>query len=76
MLERIPGLARTHKLRIIQLFEANLNQALRATFARNITKVAHNHEGVISEHQYGQSQRTCISPIPKKLLTIQILIQK
>jgi hypothetical protein len=76
MLEKIPGIARTNKLRIIQLLEADLNQVLRAAFARNITKLAHNHEGVISEHQYGQSHRTCIIPILNKLLTIQILIQK
>jgi hypothetical protein len=49
---------------------------LRAAFARNITKLAQNHEGVISEHQYGCSHCTCISPILNKLLTIQILIQK
>jgi hypothetical protein len=76
MLEKIPGIARTNKLRIIQLLEADLNQVLRPAFARNITKLAHNHDGVISEHQYGRSHRTCISPILNKLLTIQILIQK
>jgi hypothetical protein len=53
MLEKIPGIARTNKLRIIQLLEADLNQFLRAAFERNITKLAQNHEGVISEHQYG-----------------------
>jgi hypothetical protein len=49
---------------------------LRAAFARNITKLAHNHDGVRSEHQYGRSHRTCTNPIVNKLLTIQILIQK
>jgi hypothetical protein len=48
MLEKIPGIARTNKLRIIQLIEADLNQVLRAIFARNIAKLAQNHEGVIS----------------------------
>jgi hypothetical protein len=76
MLEKIPGIARTNKLRIIQLLEADLNQILRDAFARNIKKLAQNHEGVISEHQYGRSYRTCISPILNKLITIQILIQK
>jgi hypothetical protein len=76
MLEEIPGIARTHTLRIIQLLEADLNQVLRAAFARNITKLAQTHEGFISEHQYGRSHRTCISLILNKLLTIQILIQK
>jgi hypothetical protein len=50
MLEKISGIARTNKLRIIQLLEADLNQVLRAAFARNITKLAQNHDGVISEH--------------------------
>jgi hypothetical protein len=38
--------------------------------------LAQNHKGVISEHQYGRSHRTCISLILNKLLKIQILIQK
>jgi hypothetical protein len=76
MLEKVPGIARSNKLQIIQLLEADLNQVLRAAFARNVTKSAQNHKGVISEHQYGRSYRTCISLILNKLLTIQILIQK
>jgi hypothetical protein len=76
MLEKIPGIARTNKLIIIQLLEADLNQVLRAAFARNITKLAQNHDGVISEHNYVRSHRTCISPILNKLLTIQILIKR
>jgi hypothetical protein len=76
MLEKIPGIARTDKFRIIQLLEADLNQVLGAAFSRNMTKLAQNRKGVISEHQYGSSHRTCISPILNKFLTIQILIQK
>jgi hypothetical protein len=76
MLENITGVVRTNKLRIIQLLEADLNQVLRIAFARNITKLARENEGVISNHQYGLSHKTCISPILNKLLTIQLLIQK
>jgi hypothetical protein len=76
MLEKVPGIARPNKLRIIQLLEADLNQVLRAAFARNVTKLAQNHKGVIRKHQYVQSHRTCISPILNKLITIQILIKK
>jgi hypothetical protein len=36
MLEKISSIARTKKLRIIQLLEADLNQVLRAAFARNM----------------------------------------
>jgi hypothetical protein len=45
-------------------------------FARNITRLTKTHEGVISQHQYGRSHKTCISPVLNKLLTIQLLIQK
>jgi hypothetical protein len=76
MLEKIPGVVRTNKLRIIQLLEADLNQVLRIAFARNITKLARYNEGVIINHQYGRLHKTCISPILNKLLTIQLLIQK
>jgi hypothetical protein len=76
MLEKVPGVVRSNKLRIIQLIEADLNQVLRIAFARNITRLANTHEGVISNHQYGRSHKTCISPVLNKLLTIQLLIQK
>jgi signal recognition particle subunit SEC65 len=75
VLEKIPGVIPTNKLRIIQLLEADLNQVLRSAFARNISKLAQDKYGIISEHQYGRSHQNCISPILKKWLTIQILIQ-
>jgi hypothetical protein len=34
MLEKVPGISRSDKLRIIQLLEADLNQLLRISFAR------------------------------------------
>jgi hypothetical protein len=76
MLEKIPGVVRSSKLKIIQLLEADLNQVLRITFARNITRLANTHEGVISKHQYGRSHKTCIAHVLNKLITIQLLIQK
>jgi hypothetical protein len=76
MLEKIPGVVRSNKLRIIQLLEADLNQVLRIAFARNITRLAKTHDGMISKHQYGRSHKTCISPVINKLLTIHVLIQK
>jgi hypothetical protein len=76
MLENIPGVVQSKKLRIIQLLEVDLNQVLRIAFARNITRLTKAHEGVISKHQYGCSHKTCISPVLNKLLTIQLLIQK
>jgi hypothetical protein len=76
MLEKVPGIPRSDKLIIIQLLEADLNQVLRIAFARNITRLAKYHEGIISEHQYGRAHKMCMTPLIKKLLTIQILVQK
>jgi hypothetical protein len=76
MLEKIPGVPRINKLRIIQLLEDYLNQVLRSAFARNISKLAKETPGIISEHQYGRSHQTCLTPVLKKLLTVQLLIQK
>jgi hypothetical protein len=76
MLEKVPGISRSDKLRVIQLLEADLNQVFRISFARDITRLAKDHEGIISEHQYGRAHKTCMTPVLNKLLTIQILIQK
>jgi hypothetical protein len=76
MLETIPGVSRSDKLRIIQLLEAGLNQVLHVAFARNITKMAKQHDGIIIEHQYGRAHKTCMTPVLNNLLTVQLLIQK
>jgi hypothetical protein len=46
------------------------------SFARNITRISKEHEGIISDHQYGRDHKTCMTPVLNKLLTIQLLIQK
>jgi hypothetical protein len=76
MLEKVQGITRSEKMRIIKLLEADLNQVLRIAFAKNITRLAKDHEGIISEHQYGRAHKTCMTPVINKLLTIQILTQK
>jgi hypothetical protein len=76
MLEKITGVLRMNKQHIIQFLEADLNQVLRISFATNITKLARGNEGIISNHQYGRSHKTCIVPILNKLLPIQFLTQK
>jgi hypothetical protein len=75
MLEKIPGVPRINKLRIIQLLEADLYQVLRSSFARNISKLTQETPGIISEHQYGRPHQTCLTPVLNKLLTVQLLIQ-
>jgi hypothetical protein len=80
MLEKISGVVRSNKLRIIQLLEADLNQVLRKVlriaFARNIAKLAKKNKRIISHHQYGRAHATCMTPVSNKLLTVQLLIQK
>jgi hypothetical protein len=76
MLEKFSGVPRINKLRIIQLLEADLNQVLRSAFARNISKLAQELPSIISEHQYGRSHQTCLTPVLNKLPTVQLLIQK
>jgi hypothetical protein len=76
MLEKIPGVPRINKLRIIQLLEPDLNLVLRSAFARNISKLAQETPGIISKHQYGRSPQICLTPVLNKLLTVQLLIQK
>jgi hypothetical protein len=76
MLEKVPGIPRSDKLIIIQLLEADLDQVFRISFTRNIMRLAKDHEGIISEHQYGRAHKTGMTPVLNKLLTIQILIQK
>jgi hypothetical protein len=70
MLEKIPGVHIINKLRIIQLLEADLNQVLRSEFAQNISKLAQETQGIISEHQYGRSHQMCLTPVLNKLLTV------
>jgi hypothetical protein len=76
MLEKIPGVSRSDKLIIIQLLEADLNQVLKIAFARNIDRLAKEHEEIISKHQYGRAHKTCMTPVLNKLLTVQLIIQK
>jgi hypothetical protein len=75
-LEKIPGVVRSNKLRIIQMLEADLNQVLRIYFARNIAKLAKNNKGIIRDHQYGRAHATCMTSVINKLLTVQLMIQK
>jgi hypothetical protein len=47
----------------------------RSAFVRNISKLAQETPGIISEYQYGLSHQTCLTLVLKKLLTVQHLIQ-
>jgi hypothetical protein len=43
MLEKLPGISRSNKQRIIQFLEADINQVLRIAFASNITRLVRDH---------------------------------
>jgi hypothetical protein len=75
MLEKVPGVSRSNKLRIIQFLEAYIKQVIRITLTRNIMGLAKEHEGIISEHQYGRSHKTCRTPVIIKKLKMQLIIQ-
>jgi hypothetical protein len=53
MLQKVPRISRSEKLHILQKLEADLNLVLMIAFARNIMRIAKEHEGIISEHQSG-----------------------
>jgi hypothetical protein len=76
MLEKMPGISRSDKLCVIQLLEAGLNQVLRITFARNVARLAKEHEGIISYHRYIRAHNTCMTTLLNKLMTIQLIIQR
>jgi hypothetical protein len=63
MLEKIPGVSRSEKLRLIELLEAD-------------GRLAKEHEEIISKHQYGRAHKTCMAPVLNKLLKVQLTIQK
>jgi hypothetical protein len=48
MIEKIPQVPRTNKLRIIQLLEADLNQVLCSVFAINTSRLAQETPGIVS----------------------------
>jgi hypothetical protein len=65
MLLKKPGYVCLHRLRIVQLIEADFNQFLRITFAR------HHSEDSQWFHpsQYARSKRTCTSAVLLKVIT-------
>ena len=56
MLEKIAGNPRIDKLRIIQLFEANLNYVLKIVYEKKLARMATKHK-IILEIQYGNKEQ-------------------
>jgi hypothetical protein len=76
LLEKITRIPHSNKLRIIQLLEADLNSVLRIVCAINISRLVKEHSGIIYEHQYEIANKTCLTPVLNKLMSVQIFIQK
>jgi hypothetical protein len=80
-LEKIPVVGSevqvTNSTLSIQLLKSDLHQVLRVAFARDITKLAQEHEGRSHHQSYGRTHKMCMSPVGNnELITIQLLIQK
>ena len=73
MLEKDKGILRIHRLRIIQLFEADYNFLLALVFGHRLTTFSRNHCS-INASQYGSTQgKRCQSVVLNKILTYDIL---
>lgn len=68
MLEKSPGDSRCHRLRIIALFESDLNHAKRILIGRKVSHLLEDTK-MLSEMQYGSRPgKRCISAVLKKVL--------
>ena len=68
MLEKEPGNPRCHRLRILALFESDLNHAKRVIIGRRLLHHMHDF-GLLPEMQYGSVPgKHCLSAVLKKVL--------
>lgn len=73
MLEKDKGSPNIHRLRIIQLFEADLNFLLALIFGQRLTKFTQEHCG-LNKSQYGSIRgKQCQSTVLNKVLIYDIL---
>ena len=73
MIEKDKGSPKLHRLRVIQLLEADLNFCLSLVFGKRMMKFATQYCG-LSENQYGsKGGHICQSAIMNKVLTYGIL---
>jgi hypothetical protein len=75
MLDKVPGVDRSNKLRIIQLPEADFNQVLMIVFTMNICSPMVTSESSASVSMVDPTRRVSHFFL-NKLLMIQLLIQK
>jgi hypothetical protein len=73
MLEKEPGNARCHRLRILALFESDLNQAKRILIGRPVQQHLEDHN-IINNMQYGsRAGKQCPSAVLSKVLQHDII---
>jgi hypothetical protein len=72
MLLKKPGDLRLHRLRIVQLIEADFNQFLRIAFARPLA-VQGQDSHWFQPSQYARSERTCLTAVLLKVLTYECM---
>jgi hypothetical protein len=70
MLSKDEGICRLHKLRIIQLIEADFNQCLLMLFTKPITHNMDKYEAM-SPCQWAQRGQSCTSAVLYKILQIE-----
>lgn len=70
MLEKAAGMPRLHRLRIIQLIEADFNQALLISFTRPMTKNVVDL-GLVHPGQWATKEQQCSSAVLHKVLTLE-----
>jgi hypothetical protein len=64
------GIPRLHRTRIVQLIEADLNQALLLVFTQPMTRQMNKVDG-FHESQTAQAQQQCTSAVAHKILTCE-----
>ena len=73
MLEKVIGLDRIDKVRVIHIMEADLNLLMGILFGRRLSEHAEKH-GAVSDYQWGARKgRQCIDVVLLKQLTYEIL---
>jgi ribonuclease HI len=72
MLEKIPGTPRLDKLRVIQLFEADLNLTLGILWGRKLVKQCEKHKALGNEQWGSRPGRQALDPAMLKGLAYEI----
>jgi len=70
MLEKTPGVPRIHRLRVIQIIEANLNQCLLILFTRPMTYTAEKYN-LLHPSQWATRNQNCTSAVLSKVINLE-----